>query len=689
MKLSFLFILIFAVTDLSGNSDIIRYLFLMKKIILTIDDVTDNTVDLFANGNHVSQIESGKYDTELLSRCERSWLNKDLFRKERARVLRYLFGNQWGDVVSYHGTSMTEENFIKMKGNVPLKNNVLFSLFNSITGLHAKQETEPVCYARSNEFQGLADMMSAALQTNWQNTFMSDLLDSVFGEYICSGAAFTRETFEEREQLLDSWTDSCNPYYMFWEAGSDPRQNDIRLIGMLHDISREELYFKFARHEYGLTVQDIDNIYNQPLLAAADKSYNDLSELNDYDNLSFYTPSNPELCRVVEVWTEQVKPRYQCRDRLADNQREAYFRIEQDDVQGLNDLLEENRRRLSMYDEAGVPEEKRVYITAELIVDKYWQCTFMAPDGRVLWQSESPYDFHSHPFTVSFFPYVNGEIHPFLAVLIDQQRYINRMVMMNDFAIGSSVKGWKFLPLSLKPEDMTVEEYKQQASDYDACIVYDDRKAARTNAKPEIITHAAMNLGTNEMLQTQLQLIHDISNVSGALQGKSPSAGTSAERYSLETQNATTALYPLIKRFGTFKERVAAKKCMLMQQYYEDGRDVTRRNDDKPTFYDAESARDVLFRISIKESASTPAYAMMVNDFLKDLFDRGAISIKQYLANSDLPFRDKLIQDIDAQQQQMNNGQIPASPVQVPGANPQQASAAASAFRNAVTPSDN
>ena len=121
----------------------------------------------------------GRYDLELLADCARSWNNKDGFRRERARILRYLFGNQWGDYITYRGLRMTEEEYIRLKHNVPLKNNVMVSLWMSVVGLHAKQETEPVCYARSEDSKNLSDMMSSALQTNWQNTYMPDVLDVV------------------------------------------------------------------------------------------------------------------------------------------------------------------------------------------------------------------------------------------------------------------------------------------------------------------------------------------------------------------------------------------------------------------------------------------------------------------------------------------------------------------------------
>lgn len=655
-----------------------------NKPLLTLDDVQplnkDNRIDTVKE-RQKRNVQDEKYDKDLLAICLQSWNNKDGIRQERARVLRYLFGNQWGDYIHVHGVgTVLEEDFIKSQGNVPLKNNVMVSLWMSVFGLHAKQETEPVAYARNEQSKQFSDMMSSAMQTNWQNTYMAEKLDTAFAEYLIGGAVFSREAFEERDELHDAYTDIINPYYMFWEAGNDPSHQDIRLIGCLHDISREELYFRFAKPEYGLTIKDLDDIYhigkNSASLQQISSQYQ--NDINKYTNVQFYQPSDLSLCRVIEVWREEVKPRYQCFDPLAADQVDKYFRCEKKDLQH---ILQINKERKQLYEQQGVPPEKRAYITAREIVDKFWQYTFLAPDGRILCTGESPYDYKSHPFTISLFPYINGEVHPFMGFFIDQQRYINRMVMMGDMAVKNAAKGMTFLPLSLKPEGMTIEDYANQKSKYDAVFVYDDRKAARTGAKPEFFTHSAFNIGTNEMLQTQLNMIHEVSGVSGALQGKTPTSGTSYARYAMESENATTTIYPLIKKFNGFEERLALKKCITMQQFYEEGRDITPRKAESQVFYRANACRNIKFNTSIKNAAASAAFLQMGNETLDRLLQLGLIDARMYLKNYDAPFADKLLQDYDTYMQQLQQGQQPAAPVQVPGANQQQSQLAASVMQ--------
>jgi len=228
-----------------------------------------------------------------------------------------------------------------------------------------------------------------------------------------------------------------------------------------------------------------------------------------------------------------------------------------------------------------------------------------------------------------------------------------------------------FLPLSMKPDGMTREQYANQKSKYDCVFVYDDTKS-RTGAKPEFYTHSAFNIGSTEMLQLQLNMIHEVSGVSGALQGKTPTSGTSAARYAMESQNSTTTIYPLIKKFNGFEERCAKKKLITIQQYYDEGRDITPKGYDKQVFYRANACRNIKANISIKNSASSAAFLQLGNEMLDKLLERG-LDPRIYLKYYDAPFTEKLSQEIDGYMNQLQQGQMPQQPVQVPGANQQQA----------------
>lgn len=599
--------------------------------------------------------EHGK-DFELLSRCQNAWNNLSGVRETRARTMRYCNGDQWSDTINvyHHGywETMTERTYMEKRNQTPMSNNIMVSILESISGLYAKQGTEPVCFARDNDSRQLSDMMSATMQCNWQTTEMQDLLNHAIKDYLQGGQMFVRESWEDKElEMPDSWTELMEPDHMFFECGSDPRHNDICLIGVLHDVSREDLYKKFARAEYNLTIDDLNKIFD--IYPADDNNYGyEFNEEKRLDNLSFdFSNKGRHYSRVIEVWTTETKSRLQCFDPIAANTTEAWFRIDMDDAPMIASLRKKNENRKKQYDEMGVPEEERAYIKSYEIADKYWYYTYMAPDGTVLCQGETPYDYKSHPFTMKLYPYINGEIHPFMANVIDQQRYINRLIVMNDMAIRSSFKGFKMIPVNLL-DGLTKEQFMEEAVEYDGWIFYKPNPKT-PNLRPEIITSNAVNIGTNELLQIELNLMREVTNVSGALQGKTPSAGTSAARYAQESQNATTSLYTILADMDVFTEKLATKKCMTIQQFYEDGRKVYDRNFNKVYKYDRPSARDIHFKISIKNAAATATYNTMQNDTLDKLLSMGGINIVQYLQNLNAPFADKLLASVQEQQAQL------------------------------------
>ena len=624
--------------------------------------------------------QSGKKtDYELLQRCWQAWNNLEAVRMVRDRAKRYCYGDQWGDTVRVYKNGyyydMTEREYLKRKGSVPLSNNVMVSILNTLVGMYAKQGTEPVCFARTRSSQSLSDMMSATMQCNWQNTQMEILLKHALEDYLIGGVMVCRETYEDRTQEIeDSWTDYIEPNYVFWEGGSDPRHLDLSLIGVLHDESINDLYKKFAKDEYGLSIDDLNRIFD---IAPDDNQTEGTmhNDTNDLSNISFDIPSKRgRYVRVIEAWTTETKYRYQCYDPIATNESDAYFRIECDDKALIAELNAKNVERKKQYDLMGVPPEDRAYITSKKVADKYWYYTFMAPDGTVLCSGETPYDFKSHPFTMKLYPYINGEIHPFMANVIDQQRYINRLIIMNDMAIRSSAKGVWLIPTQVL-DGMTPDEFAEQATEYDGMIFYTP-KATLPNSRPDVITSNAVNLGTNELLQMELNLMREVSNVSGALQGKTPTAGTSASRYAQESQNASTSLYSILKDMESFTENIAQKKCMTIKQYYDDGRPIFNRDNTYPIEYDRLGARDIMFKISIKNAAATATYQNNINDKLDKLFEMGAINIVQYLQNLNEPFADKLLQDVQSQmeelraQQEAAGQQAPQNGV-VPEANQQ------------------
>ena len=177
---------------------------------------------------------------------------------------------------------------------------------------------------------------------------------------------------------------------------------------------------------------------------------------------------------------------------------------------------------------------------------------------------------------------------------------------------------------------------------------------------PQQIANNSTNIGIGELLQLQLKLVEDISGVHGALQGKPGYSTTSGSLYAQQAQNATTTLLDLLETFSTFVIDGAYKDVKNMQQYYDSKRifNIAGKSSAQVE-YDPKKISDVEFDLSIIESTTTPAYRQMANEFLMQIWQSNQISLEQLLEFGDFPFADELLQNLQSQKEQLQQGQTP------------------------------
>lgn len=597
-----------------------------------------------------------KNNIPLLARCEQAWDNLSEFRNTRLRNFRYVFGDQWGDYVSDgKGNRVRERDRISQRtGGIVLQNNHLIKIVNTLAGLYAKSSTLPVCFARQKNANAKSQMMTNALQTNWENNLMKDLLTSEMYEFICGGAAIVTEEWSCHDGIEDSYTYTVNPSYFFYESkANDPRHWDNDLIGEIRDYTLGELASILAESEYDY--QQLEEIYNPWLNRYA---FNTTQQTEHYKEESFDTPPAPNLCRTYYVWTLENKPRYRCVD-IMDTQNPLY-RIETKD---LPLIKRQNEERIRMGLEQGIDREDIPLIEYKYIIDQYWHFQMLAPDGRVLVEYDSPFEHKSHPYIYKLHYFVNGKTVPFISVVIDQQRYINRLITLNDLAIQSAVKGIKMIPKDCVPEGMSNKEFAEQFIEIGGFIFYEPSKI--TGNAPQIITSKSTDIGTAELLQLQLSFINDITSVSETLQGKTPASGTAASRYAMEMQNSTTSIATLLTKFSTFENEIAKKKMKTIHQFYQSPRNISQEKSsgyNEYPEYDPKEVQDIDFKVSIKESAESPVARMMVNDLLKELWAAGQINAEQLLSFSYYPGSEEILQALRSAKENSQNGEIQQIP---------------------------
>lgn len=584
-----------------------------------------------------------KKNRELLEMCSREWDNLHTMREERERNLRFSYGDQWGDLVNYKGRTITERQYIMEEGNVPLSNRLVRRIVTAVVGARLKAKSEPMCIARDPNRQREGEMMSMTLQCNWQTTKMAEILTPQFEDFLHGGIAVSRETYEYRNELLDSWTDVINPNYVFFSSRmKDPRHDDITMIGEIHDISFNELCTKFghSREEY----EKLKEFYLAQNYRYQTDVTVDPNDKNKTATLNFYTPSDSTLCRVFEVWTQEMRPRYRCHDWLTGE----LYKVEEEDYEAIR---QENLARIKQGKENGLLLEDTPLIEVEHFFDTYWFYQFLTPEGDILAEGETPYAHKSHPYSIKLFPFVNGEIHPYIGDVIDQQKYINRLTTLDYFVTRSTAKGVLMVPANAIPDDMSPEDFAEQWESSDGVIIYTPKPGT---PMPQQIANRSTNIGISEMINLQLRMMEDVSGVHGAAQGKDPNSGTSARLYAQQTENANTMILPVIQSFDDFVLRIATKKAKTIQQYYDEPRmiSIAGKQYSGIRAYDPAKARDLEYTLSIIESAATPVNRMIINSDLKEYWSRGAISLEQLLQCGEFPYSDALLQSLRAAREQ-------------------------------------
>lgn len=593
-----------------------------------------------------------KKNRELLEMCSREWENLHTMREERERNLRFSYGDQWGDLVSYKGRTMTEREYIMEEGNVPLSNRLVRRIVTAVVGARLKAKSEPMCIARDPDRQREGEMMSMTLQCNWQTTKMAEILTPQFEDFLHGGIAVSRETYEYRNELLDSWTDIVNPNYVFFSSRmKDPRHDDITMIGEIHDVSFNELCTKFghSREEY----QKLKEFYLAQNYRYQTDITVDPNDKNKTTTLNFYTPNDSSLCRVFEIWTQEMRPRYRCHDWLSGE----LYKIDEEDYESIR---QENLARIKMGKENGLLLEDTPLIEVEHFFDTYWYYQFLTPDGDILAEGETPYAHKSHPYSIKLFPFVNGEVHPYIGDVIDQQKYINRLTTLDYFVTRSTAKGVLMVPANAIPDDMSPEDFAEQWENADGVVIYSPKPGTPI---PQQIANRSTNIGISDMINLQLRMMEDVSGVHGAAQGKDPNSGTSARLYAQQTENANTMILPVIQSFDDFVLRVAGKKAKTIQQYYDEPRmiSISGKQYSGIKTYDPEKARDLEYTMSIIESSATPVNRMLINNDLKEFWARGAISLEMLLQCGEFPYSEALLQSLRAAKEQAEAQGAPQS----------------------------
>ena len=615
----------------------------------------DKRVKAKSNACTPRPVSSNSAAMEFLSECAACWNALDEARRKLRRSLMYSYGDQWGDYVTDPDTlaQITEGELIKKNGKVPLKNNMIAPILGNIDGQLRQNLMRPVCVARDQGENKVGEMMSVAIEYVHDINEMEEVDADCMRMLLNGGMTAQRVEYgvNPSNGRRDVWIYPVNPSRLFFNTNiEDVRMWGLTCIGELFDLPLDDVLAHFGTtSQEKQRIKDIYGGASQSVLSGSRAMQGDESR-----NLSFYSPSHSNLCRVILGWRLESRDSY----RWSDSSNGTWGYLPYNDASKAM-LDAENRRRIDEGSAKGLDEDALLLIEYEYATERYWYYRYMTPYGDVLQEGRSPYWHGEHNYVLHLFPLIQGRLGNFVEQFIDQQRAINRTATLIDFIRGTSSKGVLVVDDEAF-ESMSREEVIDEYVRYNGVLFVKLKPGQSIDGVVRQYNSGAAVAGDFELLNLQLRLINEISGVNSAMQGQAPKAGTPASLYAQQIQNSSLNLKGLFDGFRNFRRRRDVKVMKTIQQYYGETHyiDLAGSNySDEAKWYNPDKVQNSEFDLTISDGYNTPAYQFIANDFLMDLFRSNAIDVKTMLENSSYPFATKILEAIRRNEQQAAQGE--------------------------------
>ncbi len=601
----------------------------------------------------IKSFEANEENRKLLERCRLYYDSLYEFRRKRKRCRDYHEGKQWNDTIysSEHKRWMTEEEYIKLQGRVPLKQNRIREKVKSVVGQWRNNDIQSIVMSRSRENAEASEIMSNALQYVLQFNQMDELDARNFVEFLLSGAAIWRSCFRwvKERNMNDVFSEMVNPGRIFFNTDlEDFRLTDLRLIGQLIDASPNDILAAFASNKQ--QEEEIREIYRG--YESKEVNTRGMSSSN-FDSINFNVPQLGERWRLIEAWELKKVWRMYVWDPLVGE--ENIYDLNKKQLEAIN----AERIKYGLANGMEQVSINAILLRYEEKLEQVWWYKFLTPEGYCLAEGESNYEHQEHPFTMIVDPLIDGEIWGYVYDFIDQQRYINRLTILMDWIIGSSSKGVLMVHKDALG-DQNPDDFAKKWTEFNSVIVFEGKPGTPL---PQQIATNSTNIGITELIAMQMQYMDGISGVHPAIQGAQAPSGTPGNRYAMEAQNATLNSVDLMKKFLNAKQNRDLKLIKLIKQYYKEERylaiaGIDYRNVGK--VYDPEKVKNVEFDYAVTQGNNSALFRQAADEILLELLRGQLITLETYLENSSMPFADKLLDSVKKKQSQVEQGQIPA-----------------------------
>ncbi len=508
-------------------------------------------------------------DLRVLEAALKAWQGWGEIRRRRRRNKDFTYGRQWGDIVKDdNGQPVTEGELVARCGKEPLTNNMLRQLIKCVVGRFRKSvadESKAVerALSRGKEKSGLRmfspgcnvtsnDTVDRRAAAAYKLNCIEEIDARSLEELLISGCCVqridtgTEEPAGTEEGGKAKPHEGCVPLVdvpnvnrFFTNMMEDVRGNDCEIVGYLHDLHVSELIMRLA-HGDAAESRRIREVY-----ASLQSIYSSPEIGSDAERCESFWQAKGGKCRAIEVWTLELKEVLRCHDF---KNRKAFTAP----VEQLRELEAGNRDRRSRGEEEVVVNRR---------ITKEWHCRWFAPDGTLLARYRSPYAHQSHPFAFRLYPLTDGEVHSFVEDVIDQQKYVNRLITVIDHIMNASAKGVLLFPESGLPEGFTWGDVRRLWSNADGIIPF---TSDSSGTMPQQMVSRNADIGAYQLLDTQMKLIEDISGVNSALRGVAANNRTGVQLYETQLDNADTSLTDIYRTFDSFRAMRDAKVAALL-----------------------------------------------------------------------------------------------------------------------------
>lgn len=606
------------------------------KVVMRSTSKKENDIPSTVPTSHLTDDNQAE-NNRTIQNIEQMYSKLSDLRERASRADKYHSGDQYHELMQNDdGEWMTEENFIKERGGIPLKNNLIASIINNRVGQYRQSAGKSVVTSRKRAEQTGAEMLTNALQSAWDLNQKKELDAATIKEGFISGVFVQKLVYDywpERDKS-DVLVTKPSINNMFFNSDlADPRLFDLRRIGELHSLPLDDVIKAFA--ETSDDVKIIKSWYSH--VNDRDQLYMD-GGLESKKDVSVTMADDPSKCRVIESWKKVVVRRMREHDTLKGTLKVTLRTVQEID--------HENETRKQLAAEHGVTGEVPL-ITYKERIEQVWTVQFLTPYGKILYEGETMYAHQSHPYVMAFAQFVNGRAWGLVETFIDQQRYVNRLIRLNDFMIGTAAKGVLLVPEDSIPDDMDIKDFGEEWGRFDGVIKV---KMKPGGSLPTQVSQNVANLGINEQLSIQLDLWEKISGTGGAIQGHEAKSGTPSSLYAQQTLNSGINSKDMFDVFTNFKRNVDMKALKLIIQFYNEKRYLSIVGADyseESRQFDPEKVKNLEYDLVTSDGVDTPAYRMMLDAELHKLLEIGAINAKMYLENASFPFADKLLASIE------------------------------------------